>query len=438
MKGALLPYLSLKKLIYIGLLTFSSWAVAQNIPEDSKLTLSSAIKLTLRENPSLKVFTFRQYAIEGQQQIDNLKPAYNIGFEMEDFAGTGNLSAIQSTEFTVSLSSIIEMGDKRAASISVTKNHNSVLEAERKIESLKLLGEVTRRYIDVLTAQERLALAKEATQLAEATLFEVKKRSNAGIAPEAEVKRAMAAVASTKLITSSEQQQFDYSKVALAMMWNENAPKFSKVNGNLFHFTKDIEFNNLFAKVKQNPEILVFATEEKLKEAQLHLTRTQSRADIKWSIGIRQNAGINDTALTAGFSMPLFTSKRNIGAIISAKAARDEVAVRKEITMQKLRQQLYRAYTSRKQAIFTAQTLKDNIIPTLTEALEQTQTAYQRGRYSYLDYLTARQELLYARRALIESAASALHYGVDIEQLIAEPLSASQHSLVNEIQGITP
>ncbi|HBY86188.1 MAG TPA: TolC family protein, partial [Colwellia sp.] len=333
-----------------------------------------------------------------------------------------------STEFTLSLSSILELGDKRDARASVISNRSSQIAAMRKIEALNLLSEVNRRYIDILAAQERLLLAKEATLLAEETLTEVEKRSKAGVAPKAEIKRALAAVGNARLTTSSEQQQLDYAKVALAMMWNETIPSFTRVEGSLYQFSSDIEFTTLLEKVKRNPEILIYATQERLKEAQLRLARTESSADIKWSVGIKQIQALNDTALTAGFSMPLFASKRNVGAISAAQAARDEVVVKRKATMLALHNQLYRAYSNRKQAIFTAKNLQKSIIPTLTEALNETQIAYQRGRYSYLDYLSARQELLFARRAMIESAAAALRYGTQIEQLIAEPLSVSQSS----------
>ena len=434
-KGAKKSWLSLKLMIHLPAIILSVWAfspMAESINknkllQEKTLTLASAIKRTLKDNPALKVFKFRQSALEGQLQSQNLRPSYDVGFDMENFAGTNDIGVFNSTEFTLSLSSILEMGGKRAARVGVVKRRGSQLIARRKIEALNLLSEVTRRYIDILAAQERLSLAKEATVLAESTLTEVEKRSKAGVAPTAEVKRALAAVDNARLVTSSEQQQFDYSKIALAMMWKETTPTFTQVDGNLFQFSADVEFKKLYAKVKQNPEILIYAAEERVKDAQLRLARTESSADIKWSVGIKQIQDVNDTALTAGFSMPLFAPKRNTGAIISAQAARDEISVKKEITMLALHNQLYRAYANRKQAIFIAKNLKESIIPTLTEALEETQMAYQRGRYSYLDYLTARQELLFARRALIESAATALRYGTEIEQLIAEPLPASQY-----------
>jgi len=431
-----MSWLSSTWVFYLQLFILLCWAFsplvqsknAMNMSEHKHLTLSLAIERTLKDNPSLKVFKFRQKILQGQLKTQGLSPAYEVGFEMENFAGTGDIGIFDSTEFTLSLSSILELGDKREARAGVISNRSSQIAAMRKIEALNLLSEVNRRYIDILAAQERLLLAKEATLLAEETLTEVEKRSQAGVAPKAEIKRALAAVGNARLTTSSEQQQLEYAKVALAMMWNETTPSFTRVEGSLYQFSTDIEFKTLLEKVKQNPEILIYATQERVREAQLRLARTESSADIKWSVGIKQIQTVNDTALTAGFSMPLFSSKRNVGAISSAQAARDEVIVKREATMLALHNQLYRAYSNRKQAIFTAKNLKKSIIPTLTEALNETQIAYQRGRYSYLDYLSARQELLFARRAMIESAAAALRYGTQIEQLIAEPLSTPQSS----------
>lgn len=444
LKGSVLSQLSKKRLVAINLLALSlcsysplSLAKSENKgrADENILTLPTAIKRTLKNNPALTVFKFRQGVLDGQLQSQDLKPAYEIGFEMENFAGTGGIGVVDSTEFTLSLSSVFEMGDKRTARVDVVNSQSSKIAVLRKIEALNLLGEVTRRYIDILAAQERLSLAKEATILAEDTLAEVEKRSKAGVAPEADIKRALAAVGNARLVALSEQQQFDFTKVALAMMWKETTPSFTQVDGNLYQFSQDIEFKKLYGKVKQNPEILIYAAKERLRDAQLRLARTESSADITWSVGIRQIQDMNDTALTAGFSMPLFSSKRNTGAIISAQAARDEVIAKREVTMLALHSQLYRAYANRKQAILTAQSLKESIIPILTDALDETQIAYQRGRYSYLDYLTARQELLFARRAMIESAAAALQYGTEIEQLIAEPLPASQYDFTSPISN---
>lgn len=451
LKGAGLRRPTVNGLVIMSFLLLSFCSNAENPSQEppqgkikgSSLTLAAAIKRTLKENPSLKVFAYRQTALDGQHQQQALAPGYELGVELENFAGTGDLSGIGTAGLTVSLSSVLEMGNKRAARLGVVNNRGLVVAAERKLASLNLLAEVTRRYIAVLGAQERVLLAKAARQLAQEALLEVEKRFNAGAAPGAEVKRARAAVGHATLTVSGELQQFELGKLALAMMWKDTQPSFSRVQGDLFNFPADFEFNRLFAKVKQNPAILVLAGEERLKAAEIRLARAQEKADIKWSVGLKQDQALNDTAITAGFSLPLFTPERNQGTLLSARADREQVLARKETALLKLHSQLFRAYSNRQQAIFNAKSLQNTIIPTLNQALDETQTAYQSGRYSYLDYITARQELLFARRALIEASIAALSYGADIEQLIAEPLSVSPslsvsgHSLTNDFQGLT-
>ncbi len=403
----------------------------------SELSLATAINQTLGKNPSLKIFKFRHDVLRGKYQTVNLNPAYDLSIEAENFSGSGSRTNFDSSELTVSLSSVIELGGKRQARINVVQSANSKFEAQRQIQALELFGEVTRRYIDVLAAQSRVLLAEEATQLAEDTLLEVNKRSRAGAIPEAEVKRAQAAAGQTRLTVSSEKQQLGYFKVALAALWGEQTPSFTTVSGNLFQFDEDVEFNKLYNKVKQNPAIQIFASEQRLRNAELRLAKTQASTNIRWSVGLRQFQDTMDTAVTAGFAMPLFSASRSEGVIASATVARDEVATQKEITLLKLHTQLFHAYSNRQQAIFTLRKLQNSIIPALEQALKETQQAYQRGRYSYIDYLTARQELISARRTLIDAAAAALRYGADIEQLTAAPLLASQYESLSEYPGLS-
>jgi len=314
-------------------------------------------------------------------------------------------------------------------------NGRSVLDAQRQVESLALLGEVTRRYVDVLAAQEQVSLAREANELAIQTLNNVIKRADVGATPDAEVKRAQAAAAQARLTLLSTQQQLAYLKVSLSALWGETSPDFGKIDGDLFHFGSDVEFERLYAKVEKNPAIQIFAAEERLKEAEVRLAQTQSKADISWSVGVRRFQESDNAALVAGFSMPLFSSKRSSGAVATALVQRNEIFVQKEVALLNMHTQLFRAFHNRKQAILTAKELQNTIIPALEEALKEIQTAYQRGRYGYLEYVSARQELLSAKRTLIESASSALTYGAEIEQLTAEPLSATQHGESTDLSG---
>lgn len=297
------------------------------------------------------------------------------------------------------------------------------MNAKTEVEALNLIAQVTQQFIEVLASQERVLLADNALSLAQEAFNVVDERNRAGATPNAEVKRAKAAIAQAKLTSQSEKKRLEYLRLSLAAFWGESTLNFSKVTGDLFQFGNDSDFETLFAKLETNPAIQIYANEQRLKEAELRLARTESIANIQWSVGVRRSQESNDTALVAGFSLPLFADKRNSGAIASALAERDQVAIEKDVTKLKLRNHLLRAYSNRQQAILTTNALRQSVIPMLDQALDDTQIAYQKGRNGYLDYVSARQELLNARRTLIDAASAALFYGAEIEKLTNEALS---------------
>lgn len=402
---------------------------------DNSITLSDAIQRALNNNPSLKVFEFRYSSLQGMQETAQLRPAYEIVVDVENMGGTGDFKGTNNAEFTVALSSVLEMGGKRSARMGLVTHTRSVLDANRQVESLAVLGEVTRRYIDLLAAQEQVELAKEAAFLSDRAASITRKRATAGAIPEAEVKRALAASEQAKVTLHAEKQRLSYLRIALSATWGSTTPDFVTVKGDLFQFGEDIDLTTLISKLQNSPALEVYAAASRLKEAEIRLANTQSSADISWSVGVRRIQETDDAALVAGFSMPLFSGKRNRGALSSARAEKNQVWADRDALLIDLRMQLYRAFNSRALAIHTTKTLGVKIIPALEDALVDTQAAYQRGRYSYLDLVSARQELISAKRSYIDAAAAALTYGAEIEQLSAEPLPAAQYDINSKLSG---
>jgi len=404
--------------------------------DTNDLTLTLAVKQALQQNPTLKVYPLKKQGLLGEYQTANLKPQYKLNIETEQFAGTGELSGIDSLETTVSLSSVVEMGGKRQSRTGIIASKRSVLETKQQIAALSLLGDVTRKYVTLLAIQQQQSLANEALNLTTSALKIVKNRSKAGVSPAFEVDRAIAAQAKAELTLASIEQQLEYRKISLAAMWGDTRFSYNKLDGDLFSFGNDIDFDSLYARVAQNPMIQLFAAKERLSQSIVRLAKTESTADVSWSIGLRQTQETSDTSLVAGFSMPLISSDRNRGAITTALAKQNEVYIQKDIAILTMHAQLFRAFNNRKQAIRTVRKLKQIIIPSLEKSMLATLKAYQQGRYSYLETVSARQELLSAKRTLIDAAQAALKYGAEIEQLTAEPLAASNYALPEQYKGL--
>lgn len=408
----------------ISLYVFMSSAVLAETPlgRGNALTLNAAIKLTLSQNPSLNVFSLRDQSLAAQLDTAKQRPAYELGLDAENFSGTGPFNGAGSTEYTLSLSSIIELGGQRGRRGEVVSGHRVQLQAQREVAALDVLADVTRRFIDVLAAQKRVELAQESLNLAQDSTRMARQKAAAGATPDADVKRASAAAAQAKLVLASEQQQLDYLKVTLASSWGERQPQFAHAEGDLYQLGNTVDFLPLFARLERSPVIQVFAAQARIKDAEIRLAKAESSTNLRWSVGVRQFQESDDTALIAGFNVPLFSAKRNAGAITATRAEQAQIDINKELTLLSLHSQLYRLVNNRKQAALTVRILQKDVIPALQQALNETQTAYQRGRYRYVDYVSARQELISARRALIDSAATALKYDAEIEQLTAEPI----------------
>ncbi|MEG3767691.1 TolC family protein [Alteromonas sp. 14N.309.X.WAT.G.H12] len=399
----------------------STGAKAQ--PPSSSLTLAKAVQMTLAQHPQLRVFKWRVRALEGQRQFAAQRPAYELDLEAENILGSGDFEAVDAAEITLAVSSVIELGDKQQARTAFVDSRLAYVEVEKKVAALDLIGEVTQAFITTLSLQEKHAIAKEATTLAQHTYQQVLMRVNRGVTPKAEGLRAKAALARARLKESEIKARYESSKVILASYWGANQLSFTQLGGDLYAFNEVPTFNVLLQRVNATPAIERYAREARVREAEMQLALSQSDSDLRWQVGIKRFAATDDSAFSVGVSMPLFAQKRNRGNVQAAIAAKNQVKDEKQAALLALRARLFKAYTQRQQQQQGFKQLKQEVIPLLTESLALTQDAYEKGAYSYLDWAIAQQALLDARMTLVDAATSVLLNQALIEQLTAQPLN---------------
>ena len=390
--------------------------------KEERLTLPSALSRVIERNPSLKVFNFRLKGIKGLRVTADQSPAYEAGLQVENAFGSGAFHGLEQAEYTLSLSSVIELGDKRRARVNAVSSRYALVDAQREAETLDLLGKVTQRYVVALALQEKLGLAEQAVALNEATLNIAERRVKQGASPNSEVLRARAALAQSRISQAALITEFDIQKTELASFWGDTQANFKRLEGNLFRVEPGKSFDLLYQRVSRSPMIRVYASEKRMRDAQVKLAQSESETDIRWQLGARRHEATGDTALVVGLSVPLFTERRNRGEVQAALAARDEVAYRRQEALLEVHSLLFDAYQTRQHSISAVEQFQSLVIPTLTEALTLTQKAYESGRYSYLEWVSAQRDLLGAREAMVEAAAKALLNQVLIEELTAQPL----------------
>ena len=140
---------------------------------------------------------------------------------------------------------------------------------------------------------------------------------------------------------------------------------------------------------------------------------------------MRHLEATNDQAFVLSASMPLFSARRASSLVAEAEANRELVDSEERVARIRAQAMLYELHQQITQATRVARTLKDDIQPRSAEALKETEYAYERGRYSYIELVDAQREYLSVRESLIEAAATAHTLRAEIERLTNTPLTAA-------------
>lgn len=408
-----------------GLIPVVAGAAGPETTPGVPITLSGAVRRALATHPELAGFAFDLRAQEARGREAGLRPFPELELLVEDIGGSGERSGTASAQTTLSLSQVIELGGKRHARADVAQARLQRQRSEHAARQLDIVAEVARRFVATLALQSRVAVAREALSLVESTAAAVDRRVRAAAAPEAESARARVAVAEARLELEDALHELATRRHALAVAMGAPEPDFGGAQGDLLMLPDARPFDGLIAQLKASPDFLRFADEERLRDAELRLAQRQQRADLRATVGVRRYESGDDLGLVAGIGLPLFASRRAGPQIERAQAERERIGFDREAAFLKAQHQLYAQYQEMEHARHVADVLRDQVLPQLQSALEKTRYAYERGRYSYLEWADARQRLLTARRRQIDTAADFHNYRIDIERLTGESLGAA-------------
>lgn len=416
--------------VYVGsamlaMLFLSNAIAGDSLPAEptGDLSLSRAIDAALRRNPELAVSSYELKFSEARIAQAQRRPIPEISLELENFAGSGETKGVEALEATLALSQVIELGDKRAYRVSVAAVNRELSGIDRKAQQMDVLAEVTRRFIDVVLAQQAVTLTTRAHALLEQTHAAITVRVEAARSPLAEQSRAAIALTRANIDQEQAVNNLQSARRALAALWGARSVSFATATADLFVFPEVQSFESLSARLQSNPDFLRFATEARLRDAEIRLAQVQSKSDLTVSVGVRRLEMTSDTALVAGVSMPLPMANRNQGAIREAEFRREQLRVQSSTALLQAEATLFGLYQKMLSARMRVTTLRRDAIPQAEAALAQTQSGYERGRFSYLELAATQQELLSLQAIAVDAAADYHRLIAEIERLTGEPLT---------------
>lgn len=395
-------------------------SVAQDSP--SRLGLQNAIVRSLQSNPDLAAFAYELEAQSGRVRQAGARPRPQVDLLVENALGSGQRSSFDSVETTLSLGFIIEHG-ARQRRLEAAQAGSSLLDTETTVRRLDVAAETTRRYLEILLAQDEITELNRAVQLGQETLTAVQGRVRAAKAPEAEEARAHAQVARTRLDLEHAEHQLETARHRLVALWGTNAADFGAVEGALLNLPKLEAFESFRERLERNPQFEMLLSERRLREAELRLAESRRRLPWQVTAGVRRFEDQNDHAFIVGVTIPLPARDQAEGGITTARAQAAQVDAKRAALRAQLDSELFALYQELRHSYMETQVLRDEVLPRMEIAVEQSRYAYERGRYGYIEWVAAQRELLEQRRALLEASANAHRFRIEIERLTGAALS---------------
>lgn len=392
--------------------------------EGATIGLEEAISKTLTRNPALVAFGYQIEAQRGRLTQSELSPNPELGLMVENVLGSGAFEGGDRAETTLSLGWVLERG-KRQARTAAARARVSVFESEADIRRTDTAAETARLFLESLANQERLVQTQAAVTLGESTVTAVGERVRAGRTPDAELARAEAQLARTRLAREDVEHELETSSHRLAAQWGERQPNFLSVSGNLHEMPEVEEFSRLLTRIEHNPTVMRYVTQQRLGEARLRLAESEAKPNWRVNAGIRRLEQSDDQALVAGITIPLTLRNRNQGRIAEARANLAGVQAGRAATRLQLETQLFAFYQELQHSLHRTKTLREEVLPRIEAALVDTLHAYTTGRYGYFELQLVQSEVLSTRMALVDASIDAHNRLIEIERLIGTVMTSS-------------
>jgi len=382
--------------------------------------LNEAISYTLLQHPGLKSFTHMQKASEGMIEQASISSPVTFTAEVEDAFGTGGYSGVSAMQTTLSISWLLE-GDKISSRVNVANEKASMAAFKRKIKALNLAAETAKVFITLLSQKEQLKLAKLARNQTKQVLAEIKVRVIAGKLNVIDELRAKAELSKKELTVEDLLHEIQASKAQLAAQWQGDADFV--IDGDLLTIPTMTQIETAYAKLKSNPLLNVFTSQQQIAEAEIALAKVNQTP--AWSIntGIKRNEFLDDYAVVAGISIPFGDEKRNRGQIVALRAKQNQSKAESDALYKRISTQLLLLTHKLKHNRHVIDELSANIIPALELASIKAGAAYQIGRYSYTDWYGVQQELVASQTELIEAYTNIHLFTIELERLTGSSMS---------------
>ena len=405
-------------------------AVGERAPQSAAaaaaepLSLAKAIELALEGNPEVAAAKRQWEATEGQVLQGRSRPNPELAYSLED---TRSKTRTQSWQLNLP----VELGGKRAARTKAAEKSREQAQAQLAELQATVRANVAAAYFDVLTAQERLVLARDSAALAKSSTDTVSKRVAAGKVSPVEESKARVAEAGVRveLAQAASEQRNALSRL-FALLGRIDAP-YTVLEGKAENLPSVPSLADLQPLISSAPGVVLARIEVDRRKALTALEQSKRVPDVTVSVGMQRSNETQRNVLLFGVSVPLPVFDRNQGNLLEALKLEDKA--RDELQAASVRLHSEVAQGQERLSTITAevQSLQQDVLPGAKSAYDAATIGFENGKFNFLEVLDAQRTYFTAKSQYLKALGEAHRAAADIDRLLGASmvpgLIATQH-----------
>lgn len=405
-------------------------AVGERAPQSAAaaaaepLSLAKAIELALEGNPEVAAAKRQWEATEGQVLQGRSRPNPELAYSLED---TRSKTRTQSWQLNLP----VELGGKRAARTKAAEKTREQAQAQLAELQATVRANVAAAYFDVLTAQERLVLARDSAALAKSSTDTVSKRVAAGKVSPVEESKARVAEAGVRveLAQAASEQRNALSRL-FALLGRIDAP-YTVLEGKAENLPSVPSLADLQPLISSAPGVVLARIEVDRRKALTALEQSKRVPDVTVSVGMQRSNETQRNVLLFGVSVPLPIFDRNQGNLLEALKLEDKARDELQAASVRLHSEVAQAQERLSTITAEVQSLQQDVLPGAKSAYDAATIGFENGKFNFLEVLDAQRTYFIAKSQYLKALGEAHRAAADIDRLLGASmvpgLIATQH-----------
>jgi len=210
-------------------------------------------------------------------------------------------------------------------------------------------------------------------------------------------------VANSLILREQTNRQLQITRHSLAKLWGESSIEESLNNQYLLQLDEPKIYEVYLERLDELPDVQQFIHQKSQMDSLFDLAKTETIVDPVVSIGVRRFEEGSDNAFLVGVSVPLQIFNKNQGNIAKAQAESLQAQSDAQQFELNLKQALFENWQTWKTSFMEAAHMKTKLIPAAEQSFHLAQSAYNRGRFTYLEVLDAQRTLIEARNQYLST-----------------------------------